>query len=69
MPFVGSVAERYVSRRFDLVAAGFCRIPLIARFAGPGRSFEPPAGVLRFLNRRAGHFCMVPGCAGPGPFA
>ena len=51
------------------MAAGFCRIPLIARFAGPGRSFEPPAGVLRFLNRRAGHFCMVPGCAGPGPFA
>ena len=27
--------------------------------------FEPPAGVLRFLNRRAGHFCMVPRCRRP----
>ena len=45
--------QRRVGGRLELMAAGGPGETKVAWFAGPRRSFEPPAGVLRFLDRRA----------------
>jgi hypothetical protein len=42
------------------MAAGAAGTPFRSGLLGPRRSFEPPAGVLSFQNRRAGYGCARP---------
>jgi hypothetical protein len=43
--FVGNLRRNAVAGRFDLMAAEFPWEPPCPRLLGPGREFEPPAGV------------------------